>query len=85
LGLVLAGWLIVILVLMLAAGFLVLTVHPFLAVTQRVDSDALVVRDGCMNNPSVSIILCTCDRATALRQMLVTLGKVTIPGAGTLR
>ena len=33
-----------------------------------------------MNNPSVSIILCTCDRATALRQMLVTLGKVTIPG-----
>jgi hypothetical protein len=42
-GLSWRGWLIVILVLMLAAGFLVLTVHPFRAVTQRVDSDALVV------------------------------------------
>jgi glycosyltransferase involved in cell wall biosynthesis len=31
------------------------------------------------DNLSVSIILCTRDRATALRRMLATLGKVTIP------
>jgi len=42
-GLSWRGWLIVILVPVLAAGFLILTVHPFLAITQRVDTDALVV------------------------------------------
>jgi uncharacterized SAM-binding protein YcdF (DUF218 family) len=42
-GLSWRGRLIVIVVLMLTAGSLVLTIHPFLAVTQRVDADVLVV------------------------------------------
>ena len=42
-GLSWRGWLIVILPPMLTAGSLVLTVHPFLSVTHRVDADVLVV------------------------------------------
>jgi uncharacterized SAM-binding protein YcdF (DUF218 family) len=42
-GLSWRGWLIVIVFPMLAAGFLVLTVYPFLAITQRVGADVLAV------------------------------------------
>lgn len=42
-GLSWLGRLIVVLALLLAAGFLVLGVHPFLAVTHRVDANVLVV------------------------------------------
>jgi uncharacterized SAM-binding protein YcdF (DUF218 family) len=42
-GLSWQGWLIVFLASLSAAGFVLLTVHPFLAVTHRVDANVLVV------------------------------------------
>ena len=42
-GLVWQGWLVLLLASVLLAGYLVMTVHPFLATTHRVDANMLVV------------------------------------------
>jgi uncharacterized SAM-binding protein YcdF (DUF218 family) len=46
------GWLIVIIASMVAAGFVIFTVYPFLAITQRVDTDVLVV-EGWVHNYAI--------------------------------